>query len=1315
MSEYPLTTVQQAVWIDQQLTPETPCYNIGVVWHIHQHFDLALFQQALNEIIQQYDAFSIILSETESGVIQQFADITEPLMSYHDLSQQHQPLISAREKISRLFSAPFTLHNRRLWRCHLLKISGNLSWWLISAHHMIADGASIALISRLVLERYKQLLTGEAASLPATPGYADFAQDDRHYLHSTRYQQDRDYWLNRYSQLPPSLLERRQGYSDEKAWPSSQCLRSIPLARYQQMCDYAARYDVSVMHFFTALLACCLGRLWQTEDLVIGLPVHNRHGAKYRQTPGMFSSMIPLRLRIEGHQPFAALMQQVAGELRRSYRHQRYPIAELNRHLRLSRQGRRQLFDLSFSQEIFLTDIEIPGCQAISEPLHHGFEQLPLSIYLRYYHQHQDPLLELNVNQAWFSAQQADTLASRILFLLETVLEAPADQPIALLPLLLPEERQQVLQWNNTQRHWPGASGLQQLFEQQAARTPQSIALCGLCEPVSYERLNQQANQLAWTLRASGAGRDDRIALCAQRSPEMVMALLAILKAGAAYVPLDPDYPPDRLRHMLEDCGAKILLLDDAGQQALDAKLTGGRLWFHLQQDRALWQGESDENLPSPEDISHALAYVIYTSGSTGLPKGVMNEHRGVVNRLRWMQQQYQLTPQDTVLQKTPFSFDVSVWEFFLPLMVGARLALAKAGGHRDPAYLSELIAAQQVTTVHFVPSMLQLFIRHVQSSACVNLKRIFCSGEALTAATVEQCHQLLPAVELHNLYGPTEAAIDVSYWHCQRDPRRLRVPIGYPVANTRLYIVDNQLQLLPPGVRGELVIGGVQLARGYLNLPELTAERFVADVFSGDPQARLYKTGDLARWLDDGSIEYLGRNDFQLKIHGLRIEPGEIEQQLCRYPGIEQSVVMACAIAGADKQLVAWVSAPPEIDLAEPLRRHLRACLPEYMLPARVMRLDALPLSANGKLDRKALPLPQLAEKPFCPPVTAEERQLAGWWQSLLAIEQIGRDDDFFALGGHSLHAIQLMLILRREGISVAIRQLFIHSTLQAQARAIFGGDSGSTSTATPQALEKLLRQLNQPADRFQLIQPLNPRLASDDLWMIHPAVVSCEIYLDLARSLSGSFNAIGVNNYNLFNHPHISALPALASYYLQHISQFGLPRSRPVRLLGWSLGGIIALEIAAQLEQRGFRDIHICLLDSLYQTEVQQQIVPGMLAPILNMLGISGEAARRGQQAEQTEININNQCLSAPLRHSKVTLFKATQFVDLSVAGGIDGRALLAIADNGLAKVCPHLHIIPLPVNHHSIILCHQEIAAALNQPGRSRQQTAAVRQPQ
>ncbi|MCX0498185.1 amino acid adenylation domain-containing protein [Erwinia billingiae] len=1302
LSIYPLTSSQQAVWLDQALTPDTPCYNVGGLWRIDSPLDASLLHRAINLVLQQHDALKIKLTEGEEGINQTTVHKREFILECHDLSRELRPVHTARELLNARLIQPFKMYGELLWRSSLVKVNATTSLWLVNAHHIIADGTSVSLLGRMIIDRYKSLLLGQALAVTdACAGYTDFIGQDRDYLASSRYPRDRAYWLSRFADAPASLLERRNGFAASEAWPSTQILRTLPQARYQQLTAFAGRYGASPMHFFSALMACWFARQWQAEDFTLGVPVHNRSGARHKQTLGMFSAMLPVRLQIDTAQPFSSLIRQVSAELRRSYRHQRFPVAELNRHLRLSQQGRRQLYDMSFSLETFPTDIELNGTPLKVEALHHGFEQMPVAVYLRHYHPGDDPVLECNVNQAWFSEQEAGKIADRLLHLLNAILDAPPEQPMALLPLLLPDEQHAILNlWNDTAADWPLPEGIHRWFEQQVSKTPDAVALSGVAE-MTYATLNAEANRLAHWLRAGGIQPDDRIALCVSRSADMVIALLAILKAGAAYVPLDPDYPQDRLQHMLSDCGAKQVLVDDVGARALQP--IASLPLVHLLNDRPRWQAGSTDNLPAlADDPQRSLAYVIYTSGSTGKPKGVMNEHLAVMNRLQWMQDAYPLTAQDRVLQKTPFSFDVSVWEFFWPLMVGARLAMAKPGGHQDPGYLSDFIQQQQITTLHFVPSMLQLFLRHGEMAHCRSLRRLFCSGEALPLTAVERCHQQLPAVELHNLYGPTEAAVDVSYWHCKPGEIGSSVPIGRPVANTQLYILDANLQLLPPGISGELHIGGVQVARGYLNREELSQQRFIADPLSAQPDARLYKTGDLARWLDDGNIEYLGRNDFQVKIHGLRIELGEIEQQIVACPQVEDCVVLACEDDDGDKRLIAWVVARPDPQLADSLRQQIGQSLPEFMIPASFVRVDALPLSPNGKLDRKALPMPAAeAQRAFTPPATAQERLLAACWGDLLGVSAVGRDDDFFDLGGHSLHAIQLMMRLRKRGIEVEMKTLFAHPKLRQQAEALSqpATEQSPQWVDTPAPLANLLKQLNRPQQTFDLIQPLNAATQGDDLWMIHPAVVGCEIYQDLADSLSGTFNVLGINNYNLHNRPHIPTLAALASYYLQHMLQWGMPTDRPVRLLGWSLGGVIALEIAAQLEQRGYTQLQVCLLDSLYQTAVQQRVAPGMLASLLKAIGLEGDAAKRAIQAEETELSINNQAVSAPLHHTQVTLLKAMQFFDLSDSGTAEGDEVLAIKDNGVGALCPSLKIVPLAANHHSIILCHQEIAAALS----------------
>ncbi|MDP8846596.1 amino acid adenylation domain-containing protein, partial [Serratia marcescens] len=482
-----------------------------------------------------------------------------------------------------------------------------------------------------------------------------------------------------------------------------------------------------------------------------------------------------------------------------------------------------------------------------------------------------------------------------------------------------------------------------------------ATALVSGAESLSYAQLNARANRLAHALIARGVGPDSRVAVCAERGLHMVTALFGILKAGGAYVPLDPAYPGERLQYILQDADPVLLLADAAGRAALGEPATP-----QLALEAALPDTLSAENPERRAQASH-LAYVIYTSGSTGKPKGAMNEHRGVVNRLVWMQEAYGLTAADTVLQKTPFGFDVSVWEFFWPLMVGARLVMAKPEGHKDPDYLSRAIEQYGVTTLHFVPSMLQSFLADGQAATrCGQVVRVMCSGEALPAALVAEFYRRLPQAELHNLYGPTEAAVDVTAWHCSREADRVSVPIGRPIANTRIYLLDDHGQPVPLGAVGELYIGGVQVARGYLNRPELTAERFLADPFA--PGGRMYRTGDVARYLANGDIEYLGRNDQQVKIRGFRIECGEIEAVLATHPAVREAVVDARAV-GDDKRLVAWVV--PAADVAEEtlagaLRQHVSAALPDYMVPSAWVVVAALPLSPNGKLDRRALPEPQ-------------------------------------------------------------------------------------------------------------------------------------------------------------------------------------------------------------------------------------------------------------------------------------------------------------------------------------------------------------------
>ncbi|MFC6300510.1 amino acid adenylation domain-containing protein [Pseudomonas sp. CCM 7893] len=609
-------------------------------------------------------------------------------------------------------------------------------------------------------------------------------------------------------------------------------------------------------------------------------------------------------------------------------------------------------------------------------------------------------------------------------WLVEALEQAP-QRALNRLSILGDEEREQLLfGFNTTAVDYNLDQTLHGMFEGQVLRTPNALAVQAGEQRLTYSELNTRANQLAYHLREQGVGPDSRVAICVERGLDMVIGLFAILKAGGGYVPLDPAYPLDRLAYMLQDSAPAAVLVQGATRALL-----GEVSMPVVDLDHNTWQHQSVDNPQVPGLTAQHQAYVIYTSGSTGQPKGVINEHAGVVNRLLWMQDAYGLTASDTVLQKTPFSFDVSVWEFFWPLFTGARLVMARPGGHKDPAYLCEVIAAEQITTLHFVPSMLDVFLAHGDVSQAAGLVRVMCSGEALPGSLVRRFKQQLPASELHNLYGPTEAAVDVTAWNCAGPVTPDNTPIGKPIANTRMYLLDGQMQPVPLGVVGELFIGGVQVARGYLHRPELTAERFLKDPFS---DGRMYRTGDVGRYLPDGTIEYLGRNDDQVKIRGLRIELGEIQACLTAYPQVNEAVVLAREDVPGDKRLVAYYTGvKAEI---ERLRAHLLEQLPDYMVPAVFVHLDALPLTPNGKLDRKALPAPGLESlivREYEAPVGDTEVTLARLWAQLLKVERVGRHDNFFELGGHSLLAVSLIGLLRQEGIEADVRALFEQPTL--------------------------------------------------------------------------------------------------------------------------------------------------------------------------------------------------------------------------------------------------------------------------------------------
>jgi amino acid adenylation domain-containing protein len=754
-----------------------------------------------------------------------------------------------------------------------------------------------------------------------------------------------------------------------------------------------------------------LYRYTRQHDVAVGSPIAGRSHPEIEGLIGFFVNMLVLRSDLSGNPTFKELLTRVRKTAFGAYEHQDVPFEKLVEMLRPERDlSRSPLFQVMFAfQNMPRQAIELPGLTVSPVEVQNETTKYDIGLYMW-----EEPTglpVRLEYNTALFDGASIKRMVGHLERLLEAIVDNPEGR-ISELSILSDSERQQLLvKWNETGREFPETQCIHQFFEARVARSPDSTALVYENKRLTYGELNARANRLAHHLQSLGVGPEVLVGIFMERSVEMVIGILAVLKAGGAYVPLDPDYPQERLACMLEDAGISVLLTQEPLVKSLpahEAKVVC------LDADWPAITLQRDEN-PGSEVTAENLAYVIFTSGSTGRPKGAMNTHRGISNRLLWMQEAYRLQTGDRVLQKTPFSFDVSVWEFFWPLMTGACLVVAVPGGHKDSAYLAQVIAEQKITTIHFVPSMLQAFLHEGNSlGLCGSLKRVICSGEALTPELKDQLFARLD-VELHNLYGPTEAAVDVTYWACKRERSLRSVPIGYPIANTQLYLLDSFLQPVPIGVPGELHISGIGLARGYAHRPDLTAEKFIPNPFSDHAGERLYKTGDLAHYRDDGSIEFLGRIDHQVKIRGYRIELGEIETVLRQHPDIRNAVIIDKEVS-ADKKLIGYVVAEgQENPSTTELKEFLRRKLPEYMVPSSFVFLKDVPLTPSGKLDRKALPEPDRIEsragEDHVGPRTAMERAIAEAWQEVLGMERVSAHDNFFDLGGHSLLSLKAIV----------------------------------------------------------------------------------------------------------------------------------------------------------------------------------------------------------------------------------------------------------------------------------------------------------------
>jgi amino acid adenylation domain-containing protein len=1028
---YPLSPMQEGMLFHTLLAPGSGAYVVHISSRIDGEFDVAAFKRAWQDLLTRHpilrSAFLWQGLEHPLQVVRTELALTWDEPDWSALGAEAQEL-ALQDYLDREHSRGFDLAQAPLMRMALIRLGSARHQFLWSYSHLLLDGWSVNLLWAEMFSFYKAYAEKRLPRMTELRPYKDFIR----WLGAQDRSKAEAFWrrsLDGFTEptpLPIDTFSVSSVMSGISAYKEIAALLTPELT--MKLKEAARRNRLTVSTVVQGAWAWLLAYHSRLSEVVFGVTVTGRPVALpgVDSLVGLLVNTIPLRVHIPANEPLLDWLKTIQDLQTEAREYEYSSLVEI-----------KAWSDMPPSLPLFESFVVFEN-----HPVATGIQHLDGKVELV-----SNRVLESAAYPLTFLAEPGDRIRLRIMYdsaryreaaieklltQLELILEQmerSLERPLHDLFLLSASERGQVLtDWNGTEHPVPGTN-LITFFEKQAVRTPTDVAASFEGDSLDYATLNTRANQLGRWLQQAGVGPDMRVGLFVERSLEMVVGILGILKSGAAYIPLDPGYPQDRVSFMLNDAEVTILLTHSKLLSRLP--VYQGRI-LELDQARNTIGGLSQENLNvslRPEN----LAYLIYTSGSSGRPKGVMNTHEGLANRILWMQSEYGLESGDRVLQKTPFSFDVSVWEFLWPLCVGATLVMARPGGHQDPGYLARVIQEQGITTIHFVPSMLEAFLQGREVKDCSSLRRIICSGEALSPDLAGKCMKAIPWAGLHNLYGPTEAAIDVSSWACVEEEGRASVPIGRPIWNIRLYVLDKWLQPVPVGVAGDLYIAGIGLARGYWRRADLTAERFIPNPY-GEAGSRMYCTGDLARWREDGVLEFLGRLDDQVKIRGFRIELGEIEAVLSTYPDVVQAVVAAREDVAGDKRLVAYLVNGGRTASSEELREYLRQRLPAYMVPSHFINLEQLPLTPNGKLNRKALPRPEqeTVTEQYVRPETTEQEILCGIWSEVLGAGNVGIHDNFFNLGGHSLLATQVLSRIRQAfDVELPLRAIFDSPTI--------------------------------------------------------------------------------------------------------------------------------------------------------------------------------------------------------------------------------------------------------------------------------------------
>ncbi|MUL37905.1 non-ribosomal peptide synthetase [Gloeocapsopsis dulcis] len=1172
LQNIPLSFSQQRLWFIDQLYHGSSFYNIPIAFHIQGNLNITALEQSLNEILKRHEVwrtnFTLVNGEPIQKISPQLT-CDSPIVNFEHLSGKNW------ESEVKAFAAesakkPFNLAKGLLVRTTLLRLSPEEHVLLVIMHHIITDGWSCGVFLRELSTLYAAFSQSQPSPLPELPiQYADFTIWQRDRIQGEFLKNQLNYWKKQLNgELPVLQLPTDRPRPAVTSYTGAKQYFQVAKALTEAIKQLSQQADATLFMSLLAAFNILLYRYTGRDDILIGSPIANRNRAELERMLGLFVNTLVLRNHLSGNPSFRELLHRVREVTLDAYAHQDLPFEMLVEELQPERDlSRNPLYEVMFVLQNTPNSVqEVSGLTLRTLEFDSGTAQLDIFLSMSESSEGLTGCLEYNTDI--FDSTTITQFINNFQTLLENIVANP-EQQLSEISLLTASEQEQLLfKFNQTRVDYPQDVTLHQLFEQQVEFTPDSIALISESEEITYRQLNHRVNQLVHFLQKQGVTKETLVALCLERDLDMVVGILAILKAGDVYIPLDPSYPEERLNFIISDSQASLLI---SNQEILEKLSLSATKTVCLDSYKDEIARESSEN-PIKISSDNNLAYIIYTSGSTGIPKGVLGTHRGTVNGLHWLWKTYPFTQGEVCCQKTAISFIDSVWEIFAPLLRGIPTVIISNATVLDPQLFIKTLAHHKVTRIILVPSLLRLLLDSYShlTNKLSQLKLWITSGEALSVKLVQSFRELMPFAKLINLYGSSEVSANATYYDTSLLPNQTHtVPIGRPIDNTQTYVLNRDLQPTPVGVIGEIFVGGDGLAKGYLHRPELTQERFIDNPFIvGD---KLYKTGDLVRYLPDGNLEYWGRQDEQVKIRGVRVELGEIATVIAQHPDVQESVVIASDDPQDNQRLIAYIVTDKQ-DITTQLLSYLQQKLPKYMLPSAFIVLDALPLTPNGKADKRALPncetIKPNIHKSFVAPRNFTELSLVKLWENILNTNQIAVTDNFFDLGGHSFLAVRLMAQIQdRFGHHLPLSTLFENPTI-----------------------EKLAQVVSQPVDKISNshLVTIQSSGIKTPFFCIHGAGGGVRQYFNLSRRLGEDYPLYALHHTPDQEEIKIISVEETATRYLQEIRQ--VQPNGPYLLGGHCYGGILAFEMAQQLQKQGQTVALLVVIDAILPETVVQ-----------------------------------------------------------------------------------------------------------------------------